>query len=776
MGKDAAPGEYDDTHHVAVDGSDVGSVEDENDDENHDAEHSTELPSKPPPTMDVTVHRLRHLNFHPKPILCLASTPAPFVDGGALVALSRDNGAVELKQAKKLRTIATVAGFRQKPVNAMAWLLAPAEDDPARSSAPSLPPLIGASRDGTIFCVDFVRQCLTDITPSGGGGVFALTTKHRRRDPSTVRSEDRHLFAVGCEDGAARIWKYSTRASGERSSRLSVVSSLPTAGAPILSIAWCSNALAGGSKLFAAVADGTIRIFDESLEAPLRWSATMRMTVESLGRTIPTRVWALEVLRDGTLVSADSLGHVQFWDGATGTLQQSIDQNDSKADVLCLAVSDDETTIFASGVDSRVICIERLAVGSQAHTEDNFGPIQQWALSHAQRPHTHDVNALIIFRQVPRSTLAPAEERTADIHETLCSGGVDTKLCTYPVRDGRKKRPKTLYPWPANLISLARKLRVFAVMREGSIDVYQLGSKQSLDENFPIQIPPDKTLLGTVQVEGVSNVACSAMSDDGRYLAFSDASSVSLFRLKFEMDGDSVASMLQPKRIAIETGSSIAASSLCFHASGNDLVCACFDGRLVFLAIEERLEEEEPVVRVKQVLNANGVEARNPSAHSVFMTHDGNFLATMHCAPVGRIEIYRASSEATYTHWWTVPTSEMTPSASAFLLTDQPLLAVACLNFCVYVFDVHEKKLSPWSDAAGYPIRDLPAEFGHRNDYPVHIAFNPAARNKFLVVRLDCAHLLQGSYSGAPALGHVAHWVVTLAKSPRLSRDLVSPL
>jgi U3 small nucleolar RNA-associated protein 4 len=745
MGKDRDNENDDSDDLVDVDGRESEESEEEDSivGENYDAsEHPGELPSKSPPTMDVTVHRLRHLNFHPKPVLCLASTVAPFVDGGALVALSRDNGTVELKQAKKLRTIATVAGFRQKPVNAMAWLLAPepaGSNDNVSSSTRSLPPLIGASRDGTVFCVDFVRQRLTDITPSGGGGVFALTTKNRRRDPSTVRMEDRPLFAVGCEDGAARIWKYIGITGGEKSSQLSIVSSLPTAGAPILSMAWCSNDVAGGSRLYAAVADGTIRVFDESIDAPLRWSATLRMTVESLGRTIPTRVWALEVLRDGTLVSADSLGHVQFWDGPTGTLQQSIDQNDSKADVLCLAVSDDETTIFASGVDSRVICIERLAgaSGSQMHTDNGtFGPILQWALSHAQRPHTHDVNALAIFRQVPRADAAPAEIRTEDGQETLCSGGVDTKLCTYAVRDGRKKRPKTLYPWPANLISLARKLRVFVVMREESLDLYKLGSKQSLVENFPIQIPPGKTLLGTVRVDGVSNLVCSAISDDGRYLAFSDASSVSVFQLSFQMNGDSVASMLQPKRIAIvEGGPSFAASSLCFHGSGKDIVCACFDGRLVFLRIEDRLEEGL-LVQLKQVLTAKGVddETTRPSAHSVFMTHGGDFLATMSSVPVCRIEIYSALPDATYRHWWTVPTSDINPSASAFLLTDQPLLAVACLNFSVYVFDVHKKKLGPWSDAAGYPVRKLPAEFKHRSDYPVHIAFNPAATNKFLVV------------------------------------------
>lgn len=61
------------------------------------------------------------------------------------------------------------------------------------------------------------------------------------------------------------------------------------------------------------------------------WKSSLRMTVESYGRTTPTRVWALGALADGTLVSGHSLVHVQFWDGNTGTLLQSFDQNDNKA-------------------------------------------------------------------------------------------------------------------------------------------------------------------------------------------------------------------------------------------------------------------------------------------------------------------------------------------------------------------------------------------------------------------------------------------------------------
>lgn len=66
----------------------------------------------------------------------------------------------------------------------------------------------------------------------------------------------------------------------------------------------------------------------------------------------PPCVWALEVLTDGTLVSGDQEGAVQFWDGRFGTLLNRHQQ--FAADVLTLAASPDGKMVWASGVDAKV--------------------------------------------------------------------------------------------------------------------------------------------------------------------------------------------------------------------------------------------------------------------------------------------------------------------------------------------------------------------------------------------------------------------------------------
>ena len=64
-----------------------------------------------------------------------------------------------------------------------------------------------------------------------------------------------------------------------------------------------------------------------SVLAGLQWKASARMTVENRGQRTATKIWALKALDNGTLISGDSMGNVQFWDTTAGTLLQSFEHN-----------------------------------------------------------------------------------------------------------------------------------------------------------------------------------------------------------------------------------------------------------------------------------------------------------------------------------------------------------------------------------------------------------------------------------------------------------------
>lgn len=63
-------------------------------------------------------------------------------------------------------------------------------------------------------------------------------------------------------------------------------------------------------------------------------------------------IWTLAVLPDGTIVSGDSDGATQFWEGRYGTLINRFQQH--SGDVLSISCAPDGRTIFSSGVDPRV--------------------------------------------------------------------------------------------------------------------------------------------------------------------------------------------------------------------------------------------------------------------------------------------------------------------------------------------------------------------------------------------------------------------------------------
>ena len=88
-----------------------------------------------------------------------------------------------------------------------------------------------------------------------------------------------------------------------------------------------------------------------------------------------------------------------------GTLKQSLLLH--KADVLSLAITEDESTIFAAGVDPKIVCLQRV--------QDKGGA---WVKTEENVKHTHDVKAMA----VAGNTL-------------LVSGGVDTQFVVSPVKD-----------------------------------------------------------------------------------------------------------------------------------------------------------------------------------------------------------------------------------------------------------------------------------------------------------------------------------------------------
>ena len=183
------------------------------------------------------------------------------------------------------------------------------------------------------------------------------------------------------------------------------------------------------------------------------------------------------VLSNSTVVTGDSRGHVQLWDGETGVLMVTLHQH--TAEILALAVSPDESQIFASGVDCRVTCVRRIAPQQQQQQQQLFrakygdgggggDPSDEqemmtmtsssylstspsdcnWVYSTSHRPHSHDVCALAVCHcstdgfasdSFPSSS---SSSSSSSSNAVLISGGMDTKLCSYSIDEFARTRPR----------------------------------------------------------------------------------------------------------------------------------------------------------------------------------------------------------------------------------------------------------------------------------------------------------------------------------------------
>ena len=646
---------------------------------------------KPEPVMDVIVHRIRCLKYHPKGIVSMKAVPAWCEQG--FIALSRENGYVELKSMnEKLRTVAMISGFRGRPVTSMAWVRASSKDN--------TPILIGASRDGSLFVVDFSRKSFTGSMTSGGGGIFALESL------STVPGCESFVVA-GCEDGSVRIFQHHENGT------FLLVSSIPSSGAPVLSLTCQTRNVTGdgldGMSIFAGIADGTIRRYDCSRkDQKYTWKSSYRMTMESRGRNIPTRIWALKALQDGTLVSANSLGQVQFWDGETGSLEQSVEQTETKADVLDLAISADESKVFASGVDSRVVCIERQLDAENA----------SWILTQARRPHTHDVKSLEICRK--RLNKESSEGGLKDL-EILVSGGVDTKLSTFCVPNYHKERPRVIYPWPTfSPVFVAEKARLVGIMREDRVDLYRISKKQEISE--PLLVPENEMLLGTVKVKHLSNLAIASISSDGQYLVIVNMASYYLFSLSFDKKD-----RLQTKHISLEVDTKSTISTAKF-VTDKTLVLSCVDGTV---HIKSLANDPDQLGDKIQPIKNPPITPDVFSVHSIKASPSGTFFATLRNSfQGGVVDIYKNDGEGSR-HIWTLPPMETAIADIAFL--DEMRLAVASIDFSLFVFDVNEQRLNKWNQDAGTSA-SFPSDLKFRRDFPVRILSHASNPDKVLMV------------------------------------------
>lgn len=540
------------------------------------------------------------------------------------------------------------------------------------------PVLVGATLGGLLFTADWGRGLRALERDSLGGAVWSLATPPASDKTGRLAGP---MVAAGCEDGSVRCF-----AVGEES--LELMRSVGPLGDRITSLAFTPNQL-GVGPLFAGTADGTIHRLDLAagrntarMTLARRGTATGSGTAAGAGRrgrpsVESVVVWALVVLEDGTVVSADSDGFVQFWDGHLCAHTSRVETH--TADVLCLAASSDHRSIFASGIDHKVVCLTRL--GGSGNQSGGMGI---WGLAHAYRSHQLDVRGLCVVRQ----TKEQDGSTRAHPRELLLSGSLDTKLCTYHVRRFTEQRPTRLWPFPYHpVVSLAPSPRLVLAQHRDLLCLWRLPPKSAAAQVG--QVGGGHVLLAEVKLKVATSIVCSAISGLGDLIAASDAASLRLLRVHGV--GGSPA-QVHVTKVALPLRAREPAQRLCF-GSGR-LISATQSGGIHVISLPPVHSAAEPSLEHTFWMDSSGGDSPGLSLpfSAMAVSPDGQWLAV--AGSGNSVSVFSLDRMALF---WSLPRPLCRVTALAFHPAPTALLAATTVDNRFLLYEIEARKIADWS-------------------------------------------------------------------------------
>ncbi|KAJ3370887.1 U3 small nucleolar RNA-associated protein 4 [Kappamyces sp. JEL0680] len=472
-----------------------------------------------PETSNIAVHRCRFIHY-----LSPAITNISFNAQSQTLAVARANGNIVLyhdKQASTWYQTLTLSSNPKQGLQAVSWVGKR---------------LFSAGLDGNIYEWDLATGRQKYFTSSYGGAVWSI-----KAAPAPMDSQG--VLAVGCEDGFIRLFRVVDDG-------LEYLSALERQSTKVLCMAWHPRKpilVVGGT-------DGKARVIHVDTGRTVHTLALDAAYQRSVGQEA-TIVWDVLVLDDGTIVTADSLGHVSFWHGPSGTLLQKLASHE--ADVLCLAASKDR--VFSSGVDRKVCEFTRM------NQDGNSASTLAWVASGCKRYHTHDVSCLVYLER-PR--------------DCLISGGLDTTLIiSGPVKEFGKMKQQRLGMIPqCSPVALSTEKRLMSCMFDDSIRVWRVSRNPELTgsvfDRQRVEHEPHKHVL-TINCKGASNLISHDISPDGAYIVAADSSSLRLFHIDTEATPISVELVKSSELDSIRGASKVLFSPTC-----TSVVIAGLDGHI----------------------------------------------------------------------------------------------------------------------------------------------------------------------------------------------------
>lgn len=551
---------------------------------------------------------------------------------------------------------------------------------------------------------------------------------HEENDADSTR------LAIACDDGCVRIY---TATDAEK---LIYNRTLPRVSGRILSVTWSSDA----NRIYSGSSDGFIRCWDvKSAQEIYRITAGLG----GLGSASELCIWSLLALRCGTIVSGDSSGNVQFWDGQFGTLLQAHSYH--KGDVNALAAAPSHNRVFSAGSDGQVILYKLSSEAVGSGNEKSFPEaIKRWIYVGYKRAHTHDVRSLTVAVPICHEDLPPDEKVKRargrvnhldfSYHKwahlgvpMLISAGDDTKLFASSVKEFTKFSPHDICPAPQRMpMQLVAETHfnqtpLLLIQNSHSLSIYCVRLEKGVVSD--VSRGPSVGLANTELVARVSckaprKIICSAISSSGASFAYSDHVKPNLFELKRNKSGKNLWTI---KKRQLPQGLPFA-HCMIFSSDSSRLLLAGQDRRIYVVDVEST-----EVVHAFTPCRNYEVESLPPSEPpftKMFTSKDCQWLAAVNCFG----DVYIFSLETLRQHWFISRLDGAAVTAGGFSpKKDSNILIISTSSNKVYALDVEAKNLGKWSLRHTF---SLPRRFQEFPGEVIGLSFQPSSTSSSVIV------------------------------------------
>jgi U3 small nucleolar RNA-associated protein 4 len=472
------------------------------------------------------IHRGRFVPYPPSAINCLAfshSTGSSLAGQPLRLAIGRENGDIEIWDPKNGAWICemTFRGGKERGVQGLCWVQEPDEVDEIDTGLTNGAAMNGYGKKSFVthgrlrlFSIGYSSTVtewdlctgLPRLQSSGNHSeVWCLAAQPRWKkskklgnhevDDGEYRGQN---LVLGCADGT--IVLLSTADEGLTFSRFIARASKKNARALSMRFQNRNNVVVGFS-------DSTIRVYDIRNGSLLR---TMSLGAGAPGMPKEKLVWAIECLRNGDIVAADSSGEITFWDGTTyGQLQRI---KGHEADALCLAASEDGTRVFSGGMD-RKTCVYNCTIMPQSQRR------RQWSMGKHQRMHEHDVKAMASFDSKKSMSV-------------VVSGGLDTQPVIMPLRQFGVEHHRALPLIPQDP-PIAGAKRMLVSWWQNQVTVWRIGRRRrEMPESDFQDVQPNYQTVAQLSLKGEENIAAATIAPSGKLLAVASSAEIKVFTIE----------------------------------------------------------------------------------------------------------------------------------------------------------------------------------------------------------------------------------------------------